>query len=283
MRLFTTLAACAVLLSPLAAQAQPCTPESATIYAGQTTDVGSVHITNSATYVRVEVQINAPWTMYKLHVYVGNTPLGPNPAPGQFPYQWDFNPNGAQEHVAMIPFAQHGLNCGDDAVIAVHVDVCKPVPGGTVQCETGWAFGNPFGGSQWGWSMDYNICCEGCGSSTDLNLTAQPLHTGTNVDLTVDNANPGETVWFAYSCKPVICDGGPAFAALGGLKMDIGAPLQIIGSAVADANGVAVLSAAVPPATAVTVGKFTGLQAAVKRGLNGADSVKSNAVNTEIL
>lgn len=286
MRFLYSLAAAAVLTLPVYAQQPACTPETAVIYAGQTTPVGSVSMTNTIDHLRIDVEINAPWYMHELHVYVGSGPLpttgGGNVAPGQFPFQWTFNPNGTREFSTTIPFSQFGLGCNDTALVAVHVVVCKMV-NQVPMCETGWAFGNPFGGSQWGWSFDYFICCTECGSSIDLNLTAQPLQTGTNVDLTVDNAIPGETVWFAYSCKPTVCDAGPSFASLGGLKLDLGAPVQLIGSAVADGLGVAVLSAAVPPPTAVTVGKWTNLQAVAKRGLNGADSVKSNALTTEIL
>ena len=285
MHFFLSAALAAALVSPLAAQA-PCAPYSTTLYAGQTTDVGSVSLTNTTDHLRIDVEINAPWMMQKLHLYVGPGPLptnaGGNVAPGQFPYQWDFNPNGTQLFSTTIPFSQFGLTCGDSAVVAVHVEVCKWV--NQVQtCETGWAFGTPFGGAQWGWSFDYDICCTGCGSSSDLNLSTQPLQTGTNVDVTVDNADPFETVWFVYSCKPVVCDAGPSIASLGGLRLDLGAPVHLAGTAVADSNGVAVFNAAVPPATALAIGKWTNLQAVAQRGTNGGDSVKSNPLTTQIL
>ena len=253
MRFFLAAVASAALISPLAAQS-PCAPYETTIFAGQTTDVGSVTLTNTTDHLRIDVDIDAPWTMYELHLYVGNGPLPltstGNVAPGQFPFQWDFNPNGVQQFSTTVPFSQFGLDCGDTALVAVHVVVCKWV-NQMQYCETGWAFGTPFGGAQWGWTFDYDICCTGCGSSLDLNLSAPPLQTGTNVDLTVDNAIPFETVWFAYSCKPTVCDAGPSVPALGGLRLDLGAPAHLVGSAVADANGLAVLSAAVPPSTAV--------------------------------
>ena len=257
-----TAAVAATLCIPTVAQVQlppgpvpvPCGNYTATIWAGQSIDAGSIEVTNSADNIRVEIDVDSPWMMTEVHIYAGLGSLptngGGNVAPGQFPYQRSFAQPGVDHHVANIPLASVGLACDDIAVMAVHVVVEREDPQnpGSYFSETGCVYGpNSFPGNQWGWSFQYEICCEGCGSSQDLNLSVAPLVTGTTVNIQVDNANANEDVTFVYNCGPISCNAGPMPAALGGLALDLLPSVMIAGTATADANGLAVLAVVVPP------------------------------------
>lgn len=106
-----------------------------------------------------------------------------------------------------------------------------------------------------------------------LQLTQSPLVSGSPATLTATGAAPGETVHFVggLSAGP-----GPCPPVIGGRCIDVGAPLQLLGNALADGTGtatfVATVPAVLPPSTAV----YT--QAVVVAGAGGVDSLLSNPV-----
>jgi hypothetical protein len=102
---------------------------------------------------------------------------------------------------------------------------------------------------------------------------AGTLARGSSAALHADGALPGEFVVFVHSWRGVGV--GPATAALGGLRWDLRAPVAWLGAANADAAGRATILVAVPADAPL---REVGVQAVIPRGLNGADSVKSNAV-----
>lgn len=110
-----------------------------------------------------------------------------------------------------------------------------------------------------------------------LDLTAGILIRGLPTDLTVQAATAGETVHFLYSLNGV--GTGHCPPALGGLCLDILAPVRKSGSAQADGTGKAVLRVSVP-STAPMIDVH--LQAVARRGSNGDQSVKSNTVTSLI-
>ncbi len=128
-----------------------------------------------------------------------------------------------------------------------------------------------------GWPTDYTVSVLLNESAFALVLTQGPLYRGAPTNFTVTHAQPGELVYFLYSLAGT--GAGPCPGPLGGLCLDLLTPIIQFGSAVADANGQAVLTATVPPnAPAVSV----STQAVARRGVGGADSVKSKTVSDTI-
>lgn len=109
------------------------------------------------------------------------------------------------------------------------------------------------------------------GRVVPVDLRTTGVTPGGETRLIVDGAGPGETVRFFVS--PGSPGVGPCPAALGGLCLDLGGPAPYLGSAVADASGVAARAVRIP--TSVAPGAVVTFQAAIARG--GA-SVKSGTV-----
>lgn len=108
-------------------------------------------------------------------------------------------------------------------------------------------------------------------------LSTTDLARGRQATMSVMRAQPGDRAYFLYSMAGL--GDGPVIGALGGLKLDILAPV-VIGSANINQSGQASITFSVPanaPPLEVT------LQVALRRGVNGADSVKSNTISTAIL
>lgn len=112
--------------------------------------------------------------------------------------------------------------------------------------------------------------------SQELSLATPLLIPGTNSSWTADNALSGESVHFLVSLNA----GTWAPPQLGGLVLDMGTPATYVGSAVANASGTASLLVPVP--SGAPSGATAYLQAAIIRGVGGADSVKSNLVTTTV-
>ncbi len=100
---------------------------------------------------------------------------------------------------------------------------------------------------------------------------------GTSADLQVDGAIQGETVWFLYSFAGI--GAGPCPPPLGGLCLDLLAPVQTLGSAAANASGTATFTGTVP-AGAPLIGIH--FQAVARRGAGGVDSAKTGTLSTTI-
>lgn len=127
-------------------------------------------------------------------------------------------------------------------------------------------------------SQDRVIACgqaDGLGGYTDWSTVC--VDRDGNLDRVLAATTWQNPVHFAFSLRGV--GDGPCPTALGGLCLDILAPVRKIGTAVADVNGLAVLTATVPPATTGMVLHFQALEA---RGPGGASSVASNVVSTSI-
>lgn len=100
---------------------------------------------------------------------------------------------------------------------------------------------------------------------------------GQPVDLEASGALGGETVWFLYSLAGI--GAGPCPPELGGLCLDLLTPVRIVGTASANANGIAILSAVVPAGAPLIAVHF---QAVVRRGTGGASSSKSAVASATI-
>jgi len=117
-----------------------------------------------------------------------------------------------------------------------------------------------------------------CGGVFSVDFSQTPLVRGQIAELTVTGVNSGETVRFLASPAGRGCALCPQ--PIGGLCLDLLAPLQPLGAAVADAGGTAVFSIPVPADVQLT--EIT-TQAVVQRGIGGTDSVKSEPITAPVL
>ncbi len=108
-------------------------------------------------------------------------------------------------------------------------------------------------------------------------LSTTDLARGRQATMNVMRAQPGDRAYFLYSMAGM--GEGPVIGALGGLKLDLVAPV-VLGSANVNQAGQVSLTFGIP-ANAPPL--EVALQVALRRGANGADSVKSNTISTAIL
>ena len=100
--------------------------------------------------------------------------------------------------------------------------------------------------------------------------------------LTAEDANPGDTVYFAYSLAGAGV--GPSMNFFGGMRPDLAAPIKLFpggGTDVADATGVA--SYAFPIPAAAPAGFEVSVQALARAGFLGGSSYGSNVVDLTVV
>jgi hypothetical protein len=108
-------------------------------------------------------------------------------------------------------------------------------------------------------------------------LTLDPLTRGRESRFRVTGANSSEVVSFLFS---IAGEGdGPCSPQLGGLCVDLVTP-WVFGEAEADAAGMATLTRTIPADT--PVGHEIAVQAVIRRGPGGANSVKTNAITAKV-
>lgn len=256
------------ILLALAAAPQGCDPVVQDLMAGQHYDVGDVTITNTGDTLRIDVELSMAAQMhhngaiYAVQIYAGFGPPptngGGNVAPGQFPYKTEY-PNGTASHTELIALSDFGAECGDTIQIAVHAEVsCDNHPD-----ETAWMFGNvPFGGGQWGWYLDYDLCCT-AGATGDMDLGIDELCIGRTCMVTVTNAQPGEVVQLFRNQDLILLGNGHTEAAFNGTTMDLTGTLTLLRTKVADVNGAATMKIRLP--ATIAPGTIFGFQAVAVR------------------
>ena len=145
MKLNRLLAVIAIFLNLCAinaAQAQTTQPTNQhcdVLYAGQTTAVGSVCITVSASDVKLDYLLIGDWKLTEAHAWIGDTLAGlpknssGNPQIGLFPHQADIN--SAAQYSFTIPVSQLAVNadtfCNAEVFVAAHAVVTRTVAGGS--------------------------------------------------------------------------------------------------------------------------------------------------------
>lgn len=107
-------------------------------------------------------------------------------------------------------------------------------------------------------------------------LAPETIVRGSKVEFTVNGLIPGETAVFLGSVAGV--GDGPCRDNLGGLCVDLLNP-SLIGTAVADAEGTAILARTLPNVGVDQV----HTQVVVERGVDGLRSLKSNAVTSNVV
>ena len=157
---FALLLSTLVLFAAWAAPAQAIcgSPQTVTLFAGQTNNAGSVTVSNDASFIYVEYTTTSPWQMIEAHLAIASTLAGipqthkGNPIPGRFPYTATFDPE-VSDYVFAIPMGS--FNPGETLFIAAHAVV---IGDGR---ETAWGAGTGFPGANWGTYFQYTV--QGCG------------------------------------------------------------------------------------------------------------------------
>ncbi|TAH37241.1 MAG: right-handed parallel beta-helix repeat-containing protein [Planctomycetota bacterium] len=108
-------------------------------------------------------------------------------------------------------------------------------------------------------------------------LANSALRRGHPATFTVTGAQPGETASFYYGFRGL--GAGPALPQYGGMALDLRAPVRQLGVATAGPDGVAAFTGLVPANAPL---RTVYLQAAIARGIGGADSVRTNPTSARI-
>ena len=108
-------------------------------------------------------------------------------------------------------------------------------------------------------------------------FTQDPLVRGAMVNNMVSGVRPGERVYYAFSTTGT--GPGPCIPQFGNECMDLSLPIYGLGSAVADAAGVANIPSVMPRATPLIT---FHTQAAVERGPDGLQSIKTNVISATV-
>lgn len=122
-------------VAPAASVLKTASLQSFTLWAGQTTNVGNITVTNDASNIYVTYTLTNGGTFGTLHLWIGTdlatVPSTPNgtPIPGQFPYS--FNASGLSTYTFTVPFQ---VLCEASVYVVAHAEV-----GG----ETAFAGGTP--------------------------------------------------------------------------------------------------------------------------------------------
>ncbi|MFW5652603.1 MAG: hypothetical protein ACOC0P_01040, partial [Planctomycetota bacterium] len=101
---------------------------------------------------------------------------------------------------------------------------------------------------------------------------------GSDVVFDIYAAASGEQVFVLASSAGL--GNGARVPQLGGLQIDLLNPVRELGSATADSTGESIFTARVPTTAPLDLAH---VQAVIRRGTGGADSVKSNTVTGEIV
>ena len=120
------------------------------LFAGQTTDAGTVTVANDETNLYVTFSTSDGWLLSETHLHVADSLAGipqtkkGNPKVGNFAYQTTHDPE-VTEYTYVIAKADLGLDGNNSMVIAAHAVVVKyDDAGNQIENETGWGDGARF-------------------------------------------------------------------------------------------------------------------------------------------
>ena len=165
MAVFVLSALLALVAMPAMAQDICGMPQVETLWAGQTTDIGTVTVSNDETNLYVTYDTTGDWYLTAVHLYVLNTEPTERLPPGQAPYKDDTLADGTQSYTFIVPLAEldFGVTCGETQLwLQAHAAVVQIVDGQVVQEETayGGTITKPPRGSWYG-NIAYVVqCCE---------------------------------------------------------------------------------------------------------------------------
>ena len=144
-----------------------------TLYAGRTTDAGTVRVYNDSSTLYVEFSTTGGWQLTESHVAIATSLAGipqtksGNPKIGNFPYQRTYSPVVTTDVYAFpmdqlaVSLGLSGFTCGSTSlVIAAHAVVVQlDANGGVTARETGWGNGTGFPGANWSMYFNHTIQC----------------------------------------------------------------------------------------------------------------------------
>jgi hypothetical protein len=126
------------------------TPQEVTLWAGQTTDAGSVTVSNTEDTLYIQFDTTSPWLMTESHAHVADTLVGipttkkGNPKIGNFAYQTSYDPPADTDTYA-IPKSALSLDLNEQVIVAAHAALISVDENGNVTGgETGWGDGERF-------------------------------------------------------------------------------------------------------------------------------------------
>lgn len=168
---FAGATALTILPSSLAFGQTVCGPQSCTIWAGQTSNAGTITVSNDSTNLYINIVLANGWTFRNvaesLKVWVGSDltlipmpPGGGRPNAGQFPPAQKVNATGTT-YTMTIALVDAKIilpaGCGSTLYVVAHLDVTGP--GGNNETAFGGCIsGNNTKGAWW-FYMTYTICC----------------------------------------------------------------------------------------------------------------------------
>lgn len=165
-----------------------CDATSYTLFAGQTTDVGYLEVSNDADYLKVEYVVTAG-NLTEVQLWVGTdankVPKAKGngaPVPGQFP--WKLKEAG--EYVFYIPLSSLIAGCDQNLYIYAHA---------VVDDQTAWSEGTSFGSSRWGWYSTYKVCCD------DRKEDGDEVVCNEETGFAGSTAGKGSAWWFAFDTQ----------------------------------------------------------------------------------
>ena len=145
-----------------------------TLYAGQTTEAGSVCAEVVGEDLLITYSTSGDWELVETHLWIGRdmasmpqTRKG-NPIPGQFPWA-SGDISGATSHTVTIPLIDLAFGCPDSDdetfFVAAHAALRRPDGNGGYQTETGWGDGDRFvQKGNWGTFFDILLACDCTGT-----------------------------------------------------------------------------------------------------------------------
>jgi hypothetical protein len=159
MTVFVLSALLALVAMPAMADDTCPVPQVETLWAGQTTDIGTVTVSNDDENLYVKYQTTGDWYLTEVHLYVLDMAPTERLPPGQAPYKETF-PDGTQSYTFTVPLDDAA--CGETLWLQAHAAVVKIVDGHVVKEET--AYGGditkPSRGAWYG-NIAYEVqCCE---------------------------------------------------------------------------------------------------------------------------
>lgn len=179
-------------------------PQCNTLFAGQTTNVGTICVDNDLLNLTVTYTTVSGWTLEETHLFVGTsytdvpkTQTG-NPKVGLFPYGSDSVSAGTTTSVITIPlgdFGAGGTPCvSKQLTLAGHAVVAKVNSDGSIRRETAWGSGTRFTTKgSWATYFIYQTQCPSAppAACTGANETAFALGQTTFIELGLTNSRWG--------------------------------------------------------------------------------------------
>lgn len=198
------------------------TSTTVTLFAGQTTNAGTVTVANDASNLYVTYTTTVDWRLQQTHLHVADSLAGipqtktGNPKIGNFAYQRTHSPL-VTTYTYTIPKSALSLDANQSVVIAAHAVVARVDGSGSViTSETGWAAGLPF--TQRGsWATYFQYIWQDCRidppveTATQTAFAYSPTAGTCFLDLDLDADGKGDFNRWGWTIGPLAANGSYTF------------------------------------------------------------------------